>query len=136
MNKLSWVNKELKFSWLADFGNYNKMPRPFQELSEGEFWYQYRSWVPLYIEDRQIHDLIPNEMKTLQIFWFSDCGLAIQFPDKWDYKPNLHYVDKPKFYRIGCEHSFEELPNHTGWRCYHTYKCQICGHTYSVDSSD
>jgi len=35
-----------------------------------------------------------------------------------------------------CIHDMKEIAPDQPWRCWHTYKCQKCGHTVSHDSSD
>jgi hypothetical protein len=35
-----------------------------------------------------------------------------------------------------CLHEFKEIAPDQPWRCWHTYKCEKCGKTKSVDSSD
>ena len=126
--------------WVDDLGDYNKMPTPFIEVTEGEFLYRISLDHKEFIDSRQVlHD---GRFAALWIFWGSDNGYAIMFPDKWhvietpDGRRPTAYTEKPRFFIIGCEHKFVEDTPEKAFRCWHSYLCVKCGLRMSVDSSD
>lgn len=141
MKKLVYTDEKIVGSWLQDFGDYNTMPKPFSEITVDEYIHKKNSVVKYY-ERRQITH---GNYGSIHIEWFHDFGLAVKYPEKWKLENNkIIYKEPIKYYKIGCNHAFEELSydeckekgiSHFG-KCWHVYKCTICGTVNSQDSSD
>ena len=141
MYKLALVDEKIIAPWLKDFGDYNTMPKPFSEITVDEYIHKKNSVVN-YCERRYITH---GNIGHIHVEWFSDFGLAVRYPEKWKFENNqIIYKEPIKYYKIGCNHSFVELSydeckendiRHFG-RCWHVYKCTICGIMNAADSSD
>jgi hypothetical protein len=122
-------------------GRYNDPPPNFQRLEDpSEFWCLYGCYGPGQIFFKQICPTkdIPLDGRVLLVhlhLYSGDRGYGVSVEQKHDWKTGKTTSTPTfwKFYR--CDHNYHEIagPN---FRCYHTYKCERCGHTYSVDSSD
>lgn len=137
MEKLVYIqdNEIPKFNYLADFGSFNRLPQPFKEITEEQFYKQFDTWAWQYKDFRQVcntEDLTEVNWQgyfDITIYFYSDSayGRAKKVSkndcSKYDYK----------YFRIGCKHEWELV---SSMRCYREYKCRKCGCTDSVDSSD
>ena len=130
--------------------SFNELPEPYKEITWHEVQHKLQDALPSYTEYRQVFlpstiNPKPNRMHSTQILWFNDSGVAFVFTSDWHLKNNkIIYEMPPRFFYIGCPHSYEELSQqecrelniqHYG-RCWHVNKCLKCGHIYSCDSSD
>jgi hypothetical protein len=141
MKKLVDTADKIVAPWLKDFGNYNNMPKPFSEITVDEYIHL-KGNIVNYYEHRHISH---GNIGSIHIEWFYDFGLAVRYPTIWKPENNkIIYKEPIKYYKIGCNHSFVELSYneckessipHFG-RCWHVYKCTICGTVNSADSSD
>lgn len=125
-----------KPEWVVSLGSYNAMPTPYTEITQDEWAAYISTWglVGKFYDSRQVLDLPDRGFAVVQISWYHDRGLAI-----------VHSITHGglKFYRIGCDHAWRELPQaecrergiyHAG-NCYHVSECATCGYVEAVDSS-
>lgn len=137
-----------KAKWLEDFGNYNTMPQPYREIDEDSFWYYWETCNKRACEFRQIAEGKYHSLRNTYIFWCEDFGIAVMMPRSWKIDERkfagIRYKDRPKFFRIGCEHEWKELSPeeskkygicHMG-KSYHVIRCVKCGAIREYDSSD
>lgn len=147
MYSLNWFEQiPLKYSWLEDFGTYNKMPTPFIEIDENDYIILTRPHIPKYIEYRQVLDIPDTStMLSIQIYWYHNFAIAIVYPGNWGLEDGkVKYHTGLRYFRIGCKHNFRKLTRkeclnreieHYGM-CYHVYECENCGVIEAYDSSD
>jgi len=133
--------------WVDDIGDYNRMPRPYEQCSSDEYYQHAGTYHPQYVESRQVLDLVQNEtFNNVTIEWYNDRAYVIRYPIEWHLDKNNKMVyDEPvRFYRVGCQHDYVELNSeecrsinvvHFG-RCYHVERCSKCGKVRQFDSSD
>src|SRR5690349_19257611 len=77
---------------LTDFGNYNRLPEPFFEVTEHEFYHSRGMAVPRWISHYQVRDkdqcdrlgVDQNRYLGVVIEWYSDRGYGIIWPSKWE----------------------------------------------------
>ena len=142
MEKVIWVDQKdfKKPCYIEDMGHSNFLPTPWREISMHEFFHRWM-WCIEYIESRQITDgevVGGGAMMTVHIMYFHNEALAVSKPGKWhsgDDEFGRHGViwdEKPRYFRIGCEHDYDHWQR---WMHDQSYKCRKCGHAYSVDSS-
>lgn len=138
-----------KAKWLEDFGDYNTMPQPYQEIDEDSFWYYWETSNKRGCEFRQVANVDKHYyLRNIYIFWCEDSGIAVMPPQDWTTDETrfarIRYKDKPRFFRIGCKHEWVELKpeeaakqgiHHLG-RNYHVEMCKKCGMIREYDSSD
>ena len=151
-----WANdrelEDIKPNGVTEWGNYNKMPEPWREVTRD--WYYHRSgvWILKAIDVRQI---TPNHTPALfkpgqkngffpiRIEWYWNGGLGVWLPSH-DWRSateeerangSYHIVhnSEPRYFWIGCEHDFREYK--TEGMHMHFTKCTICGQEWSYDSS-
>lgn len=132
----------------------NRLPEPYREITEDEFWHRWGTYTPRYTEYDQVR-LEPENLMAMvhgvHIFWYHDCGLAIVKPNNWECSDRektgyyLHWKDRPRFFYIGCDHVFKTFDReyaqahglpYTAGRCYTNCVCEKCGVIGSYDSSD
>jgi len=139
MDKLSFIDQKdfEKPIYINDMSGYNYFPTPWREISMHEFNH---SWMWC-IETRQIIDkevIGTGCMLQVYIMYFHNEALAVSRPSKWhtgDDEFGVHgiiYEDKPRYFKIGCEHDYTHCNPHM---FDHRYECKKCGHKYAVDSS-
>lgn len=133
-----------KPGWITDMGNFNKMPKPFVEVEEDDYIYVASNSCLEFMEYRQVMDLEDNKLSMMRIEYFHNCAFAITRPSDWHLlNGKIKYKDRPRYFKIGCEHKYVELDQDEcrklnilhGGNCYHVYKCSECGHVYAIDSS-
>jgi len=137
-------------SWITDMGDYNKWPEPHREIDAHRFIHLTAIYSPLFMDIRQIIVGKGLAMLHVTIFYYHHCAVAIVHPTKWTTKkdgPGIEYdLSQCKFYEIGCQHKYRELPQDecrergisypidaTRW---HVNECETCGHINAYDSSD
>lgn len=122
--------------YIDDMGTYNTMPRPYREISWHEFFHRW-AYCMQFVEHRQITEEEFGFM-SLHIMYFHKEALAVSSPSDWHLgkdrfgRDGLLWDEKPRFFRIGCEHDFE--PFGAQYMHLHTSKCKKCGYTETVDS--
>lgn len=112
------------------FGPYMQSPGVFLDMSISHIPRK----VFKYIQEG--NDNSRMEGGHLKVYDNGTCYLITQ--DRIDYKaenkPDNHYGWYPRFFIFEtCAHAYDR--KNIG-RCYNRYTCSICGHTYSIDSSD
>lgn len=128
--------------YVEDFGDYNSMPSPWQEISVNKYIHKRSSHKPIKFESRYVTN---NNIGYVNIEFFNGFGLAVRLPNKWKLQNNeIVYVEDFRYYLIGCDHSFNELSYyeckergipHYG-KCWHVHECVKCKKIESADSSD
>lgn len=138
MDKLTLIEKK-DFEvpcYIEDMAHPNFFPRPWREISMHEFFHRW-TWCIQHIESRQITEL-SGAMLPVYIMYFHNEALAVSKPNKWHLgndefgKHGVIWDEKPRYFRIGCEHDYDHWQR---WMHDQSYKCKKCGHAYSVDSS-
>ena len=134
-----------ELTWLTYAGDYNHCPGPIQEKDVNWYICQKKQRIHRFSEHRQLLD-VPEQVwaNTVEILWYTDCGMMVVYPDKWHPEHgNIVYDEDSRYFRIGCEHSYEELSpgeckeagiDHFGM-CWHVFRCTQCSYTMSQDSS-
>lgn len=127
--------------WITNMGGFNHLPEPFALCEAKDFWFMFQIWSPEAIEFRQVYldhttpEGIKQQMHNTQIYWFYNTAFALL---------RFNNEDAPRFFRLGCNHTYEELSQdqsrregitHHG-RSYHVYRCSKCSYVKSEDSSD
>jgi hypothetical protein len=118
-------------------GGFNDFPDNWRELTEAEFaragfW----SYQPRFIETRQMMTgrgpgggtpaAMEKGMIPATLFHYGDgTGHAIR-TDYWE--------KRVRFYAFGCAHKWQEIGS--AGHCLHRMKCDACGRTQVIDSSD
>ena len=134
------------------FGNYNKMPEPWIEVTRDFYFHWGTMWVLDAIESRQITpyhtpELFGKNQKNgffpIRIEWYWWGGVAVALPRKWHIattyerelpgNPSTIYEGEIRYFRIGCVHDFKEYK--TEGMFMHYTKCIKCGREWSYDSS-
>lgn len=142
MEKVSWIEaKEFENPcYIESMGHPNFFPTPWREISMHEFFHRWM-WCLQYIETRQITDrevINGGSMLAVHIMYFHNEALAVSHPSKWHLgndefgRHGVVWEVMPRFFRIGCEHDYDES---NPYMFHHSYKCKKCGHAYAVDSS-
>lgn len=130
MYKLVTCKDFKKPVWIENAGNLNILPAPYVEITAQEFWYEFFKYSIEYTEFRQISS---DDIDNVRLFWFWHCCLAISKPKKYDKIDDKSVcLDNPRFFYIGCKHSFNAIV-----RSMHesTLKCSKCGLSTDIDSS-
>lgn len=128
---------------VEDFGNYNKMPEPWVEVTRDFYFNWGTMWVLDAIESRQITphhtpELFEPEQKngffSVRIEWYWWGAVAVANPTKWGIGPNggVEYKGEIRYFRIGCVHDFRKV---SGDMHFHNTECTKCGRKWSYDSS-
>ena len=135
MFELKPVNGVCGFSFLSEKLNFNKMPKPFFEMTKEEFERSAGVYMPNYIDigqvmDKEDYEKITGEVPALgshvrmTYFYYDTFGLAIaiipQFEDKTG---KLSFISK--YFRLGCKH--EHLTPISNDGLVRTFKCEDCG---------
>ena len=134
MRKLIYASKD-EYPIITKDIHPNDFPDGWREITPEEFsTSDFFSYSPEYIEYRQMYDNHKAGVHA-KLFHFPDgTGIAMS---------NEYWEKKVRFYKFGCEHSYNELStkqaseegvSHFG-NCYHVYKCSKCNHVMSQDSS-
>ena len=125
--------KDVKIPTVARPG-YNKLPEPYHEISEDEFFKRMAHFSADYKEFAQI--ALPGEtsVRNCNTWWFSDGGFLQAFPMQWGLiGGKFKYTEKSRYFRLGCEHDFDRV--NVG-NCLNSYTCKKCGYSETIDSSD
>lgn len=123
------------------YGGYNDFPPGWRSITPEEFS-QHPFWTYGFVatEHRQMWPdgrCRPGvKMTAARLFFMYDgTGVAME-QDYWG--------KTVRYYAFGCDHKYEELGQryclennipHFG-RCWHVYRCTVCGHRDAQDSSD
>jgi hypothetical protein len=103
--------------YIESAGDRKSLPEPFELSDFQQFWIKISSNVPKRIESRYVHG--EKHIGSVQIYYFDNVAYAVHF-------------DKTT-YRIGCKHDYKVIAK---GRCYVNSKCEKCGDTFEIDSSD
>lgn len=124
---------EASVPWL---GHSNKFPPNFEEISEDDYWslfscnYHTVSWAGAWLVNVEKDNPWYGAQLTIFVSEFDSTGFGFV-----KHVERARYVAPKKFFKCGsCIHSYKEIGS--PGRCLHTYKCEKCGHSYTVDSSD
>jgi len=106
----------MKLGWLQEFGSYNRIPLPFEKLSETKLSEIAKRGTPEYMEYRMLAVIEGESDKYIpaQIYWYNDTGMMVVFDDN-----NLM-----EFYQLGCNHDYES--KYENGRTDMT--CKLCGY--------
>jgi hypothetical protein len=132
------------------------MPIPYKEVTadvalyeeaRDSFGQQGHSYTSLFLEREIVH------LWSVTFRWYSSWGLAIasKYCTRTNFEtrtlcvglgmfasaPNSTYGFAVRFFVVGCEHNYNEVPA-TGLfsdKFDHKYLCSKCGYTYTVNSS-
>ena len=117
------MDKEYRELGVTLWGDYNTAPEPMTKCDASDFWREFHSYgSSVEIDHRQIFSK-GRSVQNLHIMIFFDAIFAIELQNDWT----------PQFYRIGCEHAYEDV---TIGHCLHEYTCKKCGFKQTIDSSD
>jgi hypothetical protein len=125
--------------WITDFGGFNHMPRPFEEVTWHDFNHIMCIESPTHMEHRQVRNEIDGQgCNSIKIFWFHNCAFAMRMANSWrcgkEGEPNIFFTEETRYFKIGCQHDYIEQGGTPMF--FHTFKCSKCGNFMSYDSSD
>lgn len=144
MQKLTHIN-DSEFeqpSWITQMGDFNSFPQPFSLINESEYiQLMFRESLKAF-EYRQVHLAEWKTVRNAYIFWKDTYGLAVVEPAFWGFHSNtgkIYYIEdilkEPILYfRIGCNHKYEQVDVPRQYACDHTERCTLCGYTHSYSS--
>lgn len=135
---------------VEDFGNYNKMPEPWVEVTRDFYFNWGTMWILDAVESRQITPIHTPELFKpgqrngffpVRIEWYWWGGVAVNLPQKWrvaarDTWPDnggVIYEGEIRYFRLGCVHDFKEYKTE-GMHMHYT-QCTKCGKKWGYDSS-
>jgi hypothetical protein len=127
---------------IGSMGSFNKMPEPYKEIDETQFWAEFVFYSPTHIEHRQVCDFLDNKtMRNTRIYWWKDKGVAVLLPQ--DQRKGV-FQDKPQYFLLGCTHEWREVGyqeaqdrglHHDGYQ-FHLSECVHCGTKQGGHSDD
>lgn len=127
MYKKVHVNdEEVNFNYLSEPLNFNRMPKPYKEITMKEYFDQINLWHFTYDGAFQLfRDEARAVMDTDYVIDVFCC-----FNEDAGYARAVDYcTGTMKFFRIGCEHDYELIDSDY---ISNTYKCKKCGNVITT----
>lgn len=116
---------EVRFDYLSEPITFNKMLRPYKEITMKEYFDQINLWHFTYDGFFQLfRDEARAVMGTDYVVDVFCC-----FNEDAGYARATDHTGKIKFFRIGCEHDYELIDEDF---CSYTYKCKKCGNVITM----
>jgi len=150
MYEPKYLPKEQEDAMHQEFGDFNDFPPFFREITEDEFARSiFFSYTPEALESRQMcrpSGVFPDgrSVHATLYFYHDQTGVAIERVQGPFIKLGVHSPWTVRYYAFGCNHKYTEMSakdaraaGHTHFgRCWHVWKCDVCGHVKAMDSSD
>lgn len=122
MNKLDWINdSEAKLSFLSEPIHFNKMPKPYVEISMEEYFAGLDRWALNYTDFHQVRGEdaaalgYEGRMVVVHTSYNGEEGFA---------RLTVPGEERYRFFRLGCKHDWELIESDS---LTNTYKCKKCG---------
>lgn len=132
MYKLVWVSEDVlkECVYLTEKFHFNKMPKPFEEITEEQFYSHYDTYSPQYQGFGQICNNDDKKLLNMEkgyveghYYFYTDIALARVKHSYFSIEKGKTIVEY-KFYKIGCNHDWEV----TGKDAFEiNLKCKKCG---------
>lgn len=129
MNEFKWIDDgKVKLNFLSEPIHFNKMPRPYTEISMEEYFAGLDMWALNYTS---FHQVIGEEAKSLgyegrlvvvHCSFNGEEGFA---------RLKIPGTNKYRFFRLGCKHNWELIESDS---LTNTYKCKKCGTVIEVSN--
>jgi hypothetical protein len=126
--------------YILDKTNYNTMPEPYEEITEGQFWHHVLIWG--FGDTHGFRQILPDNNPELfegvapQDRWSRNLHIIYEYNEAIAVMHTVeHSIPKPwKYFRIGCKHKKATgTDTNRGW---HERHCPTCNLDWTWDSSD
>lgn len=122
MYKKQYVpDKEVDFKYLSEPLHYNKMPKPYKEINQKEYFEGLDEWYCDYsaffqVMDKDAEDMFGESCRANVYCDFNE-------EEGWA-RARSSKTGEYKFFRVGCKHDWGLISNDS---LTNTYKCKKCG---------
>lgn len=122
MYKKQYVpDKEVDFKYLSEPLHYNKMPKPYKEINQKEYFEGLDEWYCDYSGSFQV--LGEDAEKIFDSSYMAIVHCDFNGEAGWARAKDMT-TGEYKFFKIGCDHDWELIDSDS---LTNTYKCKKCG---------
>ena len=129
MHELNWINEsKVKLSFLSEPLHFNKMPKPYTEISMEEYFSGLDMWALNYTG---FHQVIGEDAKNLGYEGQMVIVHTSYNEEEGFARMNALGSKEYRFFRLGCKHDWELIGADS---LTNKYRCKKCGTTITMSN--